>query len=322
MKTLLQKLFLAVAVIAPALLSAQTIEEMADIFWNKSSCRNFTAERRAAMGEMQTYIDTFTHTLFNEYLATPEGTDKERGIEGWGLMKYYNMAFEKVLAEVPATEVKKGEVVVWQLYNMGYIVKTQTQCFGVDVYHKHAERLAPMIDFMMITHNHADHQWKPLIAEMERQGKAVYSNFMDNGYKVSTGDEFTVGNISVKVTTVDHNATLKNFVNTYEINCYASKGKKGYVMFFSGDAHNYEQLNPTTAVDVFIPHLAVGLNMAEAVKKIAPKEVLMSHILELGHSINKWRWSYEYGLNECEKLQREGVYLPVWGEKIALKKIK
>ena len=179
MKTLLQKVLLAVAVIAPALLSAQTIEEMTDIFWNKSSCRNFTAERRAAMGEMQTYVDTFTHTLFNEYLATPEGTDKERGIESWGLMKYYNMAFEKVLAEVPATQVKKGEVVVWQLYNMGYIVKTQTQCFGVDVYHKHAEKLAPMIDFMMITHNHADHQWKPLIAEMERQGKAVYSNFMD-----------------------------------------------------------------------------------------------------------------------------------------------
>ncbi|MBQ8438132.1 MAG: MBL fold metallo-hydrolase, partial [Alistipes sp.] len=200
--------------------------------------------------------------------------------------------------------------------------KTQTQCFGIDVYHKHAEKLAPMIDFMMITHNHGDHQWKPLIAEMERQGKAVYSNFLDNGHKVTTGDEFTIGNISVKVTTVDHNKTLLNFVNTYEVNCYASKGKKGYVMFFSGDAHNYEQLNPTAAVDVFVPHLAVGLNMAEAVKKINPKEVLMSHILELGHSITKWRWSYQYGINECEKLNRERVYLPVWGEKIALKKIK
>ena len=73
-------------------------------------------------------------------------------------------------------------------------------------------------------------------------------------------------------------------------------------------------------VDVFIPHLAVGLDMAAAVKKIAPKEVLMSHILELGHAITKWRWSYEYGINECEKLQREGVYLPVWGEKLVMKR--
>jgi hypothetical protein len=91
-------------------------------------------------------------------------------------------------------------------------------------------------------------------------------------------------------------------------------------MFFTGDAHNYQQLNPTGKVDVFIPHLAVGLNMAEAVKKINPTEVLMSHILELGHAITKWRWSYEYGINECVKLQRLGVYLPVWGEKIVLRR--
>ena len=133
MKKLLQSVLIAVAVSLPTLASAQTIDEMADIFWNKSSCRNFTAERRAAMVEMQTYADGFPHTLFNEYLATPAGTDKERGIEGWGLMQYYNMALDKILAEVPTTKVKKGEVVVWQLYNMGYVVKTQTQCFGIDL---------------------------------------------------------------------------------------------------------------------------------------------------------------------------------------------
>ena len=276
----------------PTMLSAQSVEQMADIFWNKTSCRELTAERRAAMAEMQTYVNTFTHTLFSEYLKAPANSDKVEGIEQWGLMKYYNMALDKLLAEIPATKVRKGEVAVWQLYNMGYVVKTQTQCFGIDLYHKYAEKLAPMIDFLLITHNHGDHQWKPLIAELERQGKAVYSNFLDNGHKVTTGDEFTVGNISIKVTTVDHNKTLTNFVNTYEVNCYAKKGKP-YVMFFTGDAHNYEQLNPSGKVDVFVPHLAVGLNMAEAVKKINPKEVLMSHILELGHAINKWRWSYE-----------------------------
>ena len=269
----------------PTMLSAQSVEQMTDTFWNKTSCRELTAERRAAMAEMQTYVNTFTHTLFSEYLKAPANSDKAEGIEQWGLMKYYNMALDKLLAEIPATKVRKGEVAVWQLYNMGYVVKTQTQCFGIDLYHKYAEKLAPMIDFLLITHNHGDHQWKPLIAELERQGKAVYSNFLNNGHKVTTGDEFTVGNISIKVTTVDHNKTLTNFVNTYEVNCYAKKGKD-YVIFFTGDAHNYEQLNPSGKVDVFIPHLAVGLYMAEAVKKINPKEVLMSHILELGHAIN------------------------------------
>ena len=319
MNNKLHKLLLLVALALPAMVSAQTIEQMADIFWNKSSCLELTSERRAAMNKMQTYVDTFPHTLFNEYMATPAGTDKERGIEQWGLMQYYNMALDKLLAEIPATKVRKGEVAVWQLYNMGYVVKTQTQCFGIDLYHKHAERLAPMIDFMMITHNHADHYSKALVAELERQGKAVYSNFWGKRHRVKTGDVITIGDISIKVTTVDHNATLKNFVNTYEVNCY-DKQSDDYVIFFSGDAYNYEQLNPSGKIDLFVPHLAVGLNMPKAIEKIKPTEVLMSHILELGHSITQWRWSYEYGINECEKLKREGVYLPVWGEMIRLKR--
>jgi hypothetical protein len=319
MKKSFRNILLVIIAFIPSIASAQTIKELTDIFWYQSSCRNLTEERREAMKEMQTYVDTFTHTQFKEYLATPAGSDQERNIGQSGLMKYYNMALDKLLTEIPATKVKKGEVAVWQLYNMGYVIKTKTQCFGIDLYHKYAEKLVPMIDFLLITHNHGDHHDKHLVAEMGKQGKPVYSNFLNNGYQVTTGDSFSIGNISVKVTTVDHNATLKNFVNTYEVNCYAGKGKD-YVMFFTGDAHNYQQLNPTGKVDVFIPHLAVGLNMAEAVKKINPTEVLMSHILELGHAITKWRWSYEYGINECEKLQRPGVYLPVWGEKIVLRR--
>lgn len=318
----MRKILLSLILIAsfiPSRSVAQNVEQLTDVMWHQTSYKEITAERRAAMNEMQKYADTFTHTLFNEYLGTTAGTEKEQALEGWGLMQFYNMALEKLLQEIPATKVKKGQVVMWQLYNMGYVVKTDKQCFGIDLYHKHAEKLAPMIDFMLITHNHGDHYSKALVEKLERDGKAVYSNFRDNGHKVKTGDDFTVGNISIKVTTVDHNATLKNFVNTYEVNCYDAKGKD-YIIFFTGDAHNYEQLNPTGKVNLFVPHLAVGLNMAKAVEKIAPTEVLMSHILELGHSITKWRWSYEYGIAECEKLERRGVYLPVWGEMIRLKR--
>ena len=318
----MRKILLSLILVAsfiPSRSIAQNVEQLADVMWHQTSYKEITAERRAAMNEMQKYADSFTHTLFNEYLGTTAGTEKEQALEGWGLMQFYNMALEKLLQEIPATKVKKGQVVMWQLYNMGYVVKTDKQCFGIDLYHKHAEKLAPMIDFMLITHNHGDHYSKVLVEKLERDGKAVYSNFRDNGHKVKTGDDFTVGNISIKVTTVDHNATLKNFVNTYEVNCYDAKGKD-YVIFFTGDAHNYEQLNPTGKVNLFVPHLAVGLNMAKAVEKIAPTEVLMSHILELGHSITKWRWSYEYGIAECEKLERRGVYLPVWGEMIRLKR--
>jgi hypothetical protein len=314
-------LFLACAVMSlvPSSGWAQDVEELADVMWYKTSYKEITPERRSAMNAMQKYADSFTHTYFKEYLNTTPGTEKEKSIEGWGLMRFYNLALEKLLKEIPETKVKKGEVVMWQLYNMGYIVKTNKQCFGIDLYHKHAERLAPMIDFMLITHKHGDHYYKSLVELLESQNKAVYSNFLDNGYKVSTGDSFTIGNISVKVTTVDHNnANLRNFVNAYEVNCYDGDGED-YVILFSGDACNYEQLNPSGKVDLFVPHLANGLNMPKTMEKINPTEVLMSHILELGHSITKARWSYEYGINKCEKLNRKGVYLPVWGEMIQLK---
>ena len=39
MKTILRKVLLAMVALVPVVASAQTIEEMADIFWNKSSCR-------------------------------------------------------------------------------------------------------------------------------------------------------------------------------------------------------------------------------------------------------------------------------------------
>lgn len=319
MKRVLLFLACAVLLLVPSSGWAQDVEALADVMWYKTSYKEITPERRSAMNAMQKYADSFTHTYFKEYLNTTPGTEKEKSIEGWGLMRFYNLALEKLLKEIPATKVKKGEVVMWQLYNMGYVVKTDKQCFGIDLYHKHAEKLAPMIDFLLITHRHGDHYSRNLIMELERQGKAVYSNFWGKTNRVKTGDAITVGNISIKVTTVDHNTTLKNFVNTYEVNCYDKKGKD-YVIFFSGDAHNYEQLNPSGKIDLFVPHLAVGLNMPKAIEKINPTEVLMSHILELGHSITQWRWSYEYGINECEKLKREGIYLPVWGEMIRLKR--
>lgn len=314
------KLFLALFLMfLPMLTSAQSIEELANIFWHKTSCRELTEERRVAMEVMQKHADNLTHTRFNEYNASAEGSALEQEIECEGIIRFYTLAMEKLLEEIPSTKVKKGEVAIWQLYNMGYVVKTKSQCFGIDLHHKHATKLAPMIDFMLITHNHSDHQWKPLIAEMERLGKAVYSNYLDNGYKLNGGEKFTVGNIEIETATVDHNKTLRNFITTYQVNCYAT-GKKPYVILFTGDAHNYKQLNPTRQVDMFVPHLMVGLNMPKAIAKINPTTVLMSHILELSHAIDKWRWSYPCGIDQCEKQNREGVYLPVWGEKLIVKR--
>lgn len=315
----MKRLITLLALLLPTLCGAQSVEQLADILWHKTSCHSITAERKEAMTKMQGYVDIMTDTQFVEYYRCSEGCQKEAGLENWGILQFYNMALEKLLKEIPATEVGKGEVAVWQLYNMGYVVKTADQCFGVDIHHKHAQRVAPLIDFLLITHNHSDHQWKPLTEEMARLGKAVYSNFLDNGYKLAGGEDLKIGNIEIENWLCDHNAKARNFVTTFQVTCNA-EGEKPLTFLFSGDSYSHEQLNPTRQVDVFVPHLAVGLKVNKAVEKIQPRIVLMSHILELAHHINKWRWSYQHGITECEKLNREGVYLPVWGEKITIKR--
>ena len=315
----MKRSILLFAILLPTLCGAQGVEGLIDILWNKTSCHEITAERKEAMEQMQRYVNILTDTQFVEYYRCSEGCQKEAALEDWGILQFYNMALEKLLREIPATEVKEDEIVVWQLYNMGYVVKTSTQCFGVDIHHKHAQRIAPLIDFLCITHNHSDHQWKPLSEEMARQGKAVYSNFLNNGYKLSGGEQIKIGNIEIENWLGDHNAATPKFVTSYQISCLSAEGKP-FTFLFTGDSYSYEQMNPTRDVDVFVPHLAVGLKMDKAVEKLGPQVVLMSHILELAHHINKWRWSYAYGINECEKLKREGVYMPVWGEKIILKR--
>ena len=296
-----------------------TVEALMNAFWTETSYLKFDKRRLEIMDYMQEYADLCSNTAFKAYYAA-ESEEAARMEEG-SILLYHRKALEKVLEELPKAEVLEGEVVLWQVYNMGYVVKTPSHCFGIDVKHKDAAKLAPYLDFLLITHAHEDHYTTDLTEAMMALGKPVYSNFVENEYKV-TGKKTIqlVDDIEMEVDITDHNATLLNFVVTYQIDCGADTGH--CVIFHVGDSYNHKQLNPSKKVNIFIPHLAVGMDMAAAVSKIKPEMVLMSHILELDHPVTKWRWSYQYGVARCQELAHDKVYLPVWGEKINYKKVK
>jgi hypothetical protein len=48
---------------------------------------------------------------------------------------------------------------------------------------------------------------------------------------------------------------------------------------------------------------------------------LVSHLLELHHPADRWRWSYGDGLRAADAVAAAGfkALVPVWGEKIVLK---
>ena len=284
---------------------------------SETSGPKWSDERMNAAITIQRSVDRLEARDFNDYF-NGSVENAARWIKERGVLRFLDAGFDKILREVPTTEVAEGTVVFWQIYNMGYVVKTPTQTFAVDVKHRRAPELAPLVDFTLITHNHGDHFTRSFIQAMEAAGKPVVSNFLDNRWKTGPdGGEYAFGDAKIRVNLVDHNANLRRFVSTYEVDCGAASGNR--VLYHVGDACNFAQLTPEKPVDVFIPHLAVGLDVPKCVKEtLKPKLTLLSHILELGHEIDKWRWSYKYGLGICAKCASDSVLLPVWGEKIVV----
>jgi len=298
-----------------------TVEEAQEAIaaLNATVATNVTPERLNATQTIQRSVDRLRAAEFEDYFkaSTEEARTWE---EERAVLRYLNASFDKVLREFQETKPNEGEVVFWHLYNMGYLVKTPTQAFAIDVKHRRAPELTPLIDFILITHKHDDHYTDAFCDSVVSAGKPVVSNFLKNEWKTpQEGREYEFDDVKIKTNLVDHNDRLRKFVTTYEINCGANSGD--CVIFHAGDACNVDQIKSTAPVDVFIPHLAVGLDVPKAVNEtLRPRVTLLSHILELGHLIDKWRWSYEYGYGVVEKCANDSVILPVWGEKYTYKR--
>ncbi|MBQ7814582.1 MAG: MBL fold metallo-hydrolase, partial [Thermoguttaceae bacterium] len=243
---------------------------------SETSGPKWSDERLKAALTIQRSVDRLEAKDFNDYFnGSPENA--ARWIAERGVLRFLDAGFDKILREVPTTEVAEGTVVFWQIYNMGYVVKTPTQTFAIDVRHRRAPELEPLVDFTLITHNHGDHFTRSFCQAMEAAGKPVVSNFLDNRWKTGpNGGEYEFGDAKIRVNLVDHNAKLLRFVSTYEIDCGAATGNR--VVYHVGDACNFAQLTPEKPVDVFVPHLAVGLDVPKCVNEtLKPKLTLLSH---------------------------------------------
>jgi len=283
----------------------------------KTSLYDVNADRAGAMSQMQSYMDSCTSKEFNAYLKLSEPAERRAAEEG-RVEHFYQAAMDKLVREIPVTEVKEGSVMVWHLYNMGYVVKTPSHCFAIDIKHPEAERLVPYVEFLMITHKHGDHYTHKFNKAMVSAGKKVYTNWDADSYHTTNLTDIRsleLGDIKVETLITDHNSQLTDFVICYRIDCGADTGN--LVFLFIGDTNNSSQLEVTQPVDILVPHLAVGLDMEDACKMVKPKTVLVSHIHELSHRIDQWRWSYWLGLETCWKIKNIygfQAYLPVWGE--------
>lgn len=283
-------------------------------------------ERKIMLDSIQKYADICSSTNFDAYLSADSTV--AHTLETYDdLFICYKKSFDKVLSEVKDTKVENGTVAIWLLYNMGYIVKTPSGCFGIDICHRDAEQFAPYLDFLCITHNHQDHYSQPLINAMLTLGKPVVSNYIapTSGYQYMTtksADDFTIGKFQIHTCLTDHNNDkLKLFDTTFQIDCGDDTGN--FVIMHVGDSnYNASQYTVTKDVDVFIPRYAPNAltenNVIGTIVK--PKYVLLSHILEMTHTDTEAsRWSFALALERAARLNCDKTYVPFWGEKMIWK---
>ncbi|MBR1589172.1 MAG: MBL fold metallo-hydrolase [Kiritimatiellae bacterium] len=237
-------------------------------------------------------------------------------------LKRYDEAFDKIFAELQSATVT-DKPAIWYVYNMGVIVKTPQALFTIDVNHRQATRLEPILDFALITHNHHDHYSERFLDAVDRAGKTVISNFDDNygayfakrmpGGFTRAAKTFNLKDVTVKTSLSDHNRYLIDFTTAFEITI------GDYVIYHSGDSQNIEKLNPSRAPDLWIVHPRCGLKIADGIQKFHPKKTVIAHLFELGHAANRWRWRVSDGLEQIKTAEEAGgaAVMPLWGDRLA-----
>jgi len=284
------------------------------------------AEVPVSRSEFQREIDDITPDTWDGYYLrgsdmSPEEVSATRA--KYPALGRYEDAFDKVVSEVKATEVTDRPA-VWFVYNMGFMVKTPKSLFAVDLHHRRAEELAPILDFALITHNHGDHYTERFYRAMNNvEKKTVVSNFKDNygahfaekhpgGYTRAV-KTFKFGDVRVRTSYVDHNAYLVDFTTAFEITV------GDFVMFHSGDCASADKLKPECQTpDLWMFHPFCGMNAVAGAEAVKPKLAVVAHLNELGHAKDRWRWTWAQGDKAKAKLEAAGfkAVVPLWGDRI------
>ena len=279
--------------------------------------------RRPAMAVLE---GANIHCTPEEYTAfytsglglTPD--EVARAVEAQPILYFYEAAFDKVKREVETAPVASGTAVLWHVYNMGYVVKTHDACFALDLHHRRSEELIPRLDFLVVTHDHTDHKTARLLESFAKTGRPVISNFYPHTGFSATPRTLKLGSVILHTCITDHNRKLVDFVQPCEIEL---PGKDRKIVIFTGgdtfDPMQFQMHNPE--VDVFIVHPRVGLVVTEAQKIVNPRLTLISHLLEMHHYHDQWRWGFDVGFDELAKSRAAGraAAIPLWGDRIVLK---
>ena len=299
--------------------AAQTISK-----FRKTSPFLLNDERLMLLDKIQTYSDNLDKSFFVSYMQSSDETSikMESAIP---IIYFYREAFDKVLYELQNTVVEEGAAVVWLLYNMGFVVKTPSGSFGMDIDHRWAKQFEPYLDFLCVTHNHRDHQNAELMDAMNNNGKPVLSNFyiQDEKYCSKASSSYKIGDFTIHTSLTDHLSNIDDFNTVFRVECGEDAGS--FSILHSGDSG----FKPEKFVNVQGPVSMVILRygatnesniLGTGEGQIETNYAALSHLIELRHS--PWphgQASIPVTLENLPEVKCENTFLPFWGERMTFK---
>ena len=242
-------------------------------------------DENVLLDEWQRQTDRVSDGAFNCYFID----GKTRGLTS---LRRLERAFDKVMAEIGEAR-PEAVPCVWSVYNMGYVVKTRESLFSIDLHHRRAAELAPLLDFALVTHNHGDHWRESFYRAMNGAGKTVVSNFLDNygvgdwradGGFTRAEKVFRIKDVEIRTSLVDHNDYLIDFTTAFEIRV------GDWTLYHTGDCGRGSEGKLGTAwgrPDVWLFFPGCGINVADAMRRVNPKRVVFGHLWELGHKTGR-----------------------------------
>jgi len=296
-----------------------------ETLWSQTSPLSLDQTRKDTFDGIQKLADACTNTAFKNLLAS-DASKYTLTVKYDPILSAYDAAFERILGALKNGHPNTGETVIWQLYNMGYVIQTPTANFGIDLYHYRAAELEPYLNFVCSTHTHQDHRSDALQEAMYKAGKPVLTNYYtpekNYAYTSEEAKDYELSGCKIHSFITKHNNSSTNVpVTVFQINCGTNAG--GLVLLHSGDSNFIaSEFDVTEKINVYIPRYAPNdLAENQVIGQVfTPDNVLLSHILELSHKdISDSRWSFDLALARASKLNCDNTYVPFWGEKLVWK---
>lgn len=301
----------------------QQLDAAREWLWaNPPNAANVPA-RRERIALIQAAGDALLAKSFLDYLqCCKNDPDAADNMEQDGILRYLRKATDRAVEDVHKTKVNKG-MAVWLVYNMGYVFKTPDTCFGIDLSLRNGQRLARDLDFLLISHEHGDHNCADLWLAMREARKPIVTRWRPKGYPdvaiTTQPAEFRFGPARVKVDVGDHNWYLPDRLNNvlmFQVDC--GPAANNVTIYHAGDGNNWSKMKPDRKVDLFIVSVADGMWIPRAIGHVKPKITLASHVLELTHHPTPphlWRWSFNLAFNTIKSIPPEQAIVLTWGER-------